>query len=97
MSQNYAVHVLKEELHGFDTYFQDAPTVGKQGDCVSSKLILLHLTNAFIDEEWKRGNIKEDNVRWIFDKLGGHFRSFLGSRAKDALWVLLLFYYLLWR
>ncbi|KAI0262018.1 hypothetical protein BGY98DRAFT_1104276 [Russula aff. rugulosa BPL654] len=37
---NSVVHVLKEEFHEFDTYFQDAPMVGEQGDRVSSKLVL---------------------------------------------------------
>ena len=93
MSQNPAVHVLKEELHKFDTYFEDAPTVDEQKDRVANKRILLHLTNAFVDKNWKRGgHLKGDNVHWVFDKLGGHFLSFLGS--EDALWVLLLFYYM---
>jgi hypothetical protein len=85
-------------LHGFDNYFKDAPRGhGKEGRAYSKRL-LWHLTGAFLDEGWKKGEvIKEVNVRWIFDQLGWYFRSVLGSRERDTLWVLLLFYYLLWR
>ncbi|KAF8507215.1 hypothetical protein F5888DRAFT_1648473 [Russula emetica] len=90
--------VLKDELHEFDNYFQDAPTGVEQRDRVSSKDLLWHLAGAFLDGAWKKENlIKEENVRWIFDKLGWHFHSILDSRARHALWVLLLFYDLLWR
>ena len=70
----------------------------EQRDRVSSKQQLWHLTGAFLNEGWKKdGVIKQDNVRWIFDQLGWYFHSILGSRVKDALWVLLLFYHLLWK
>ena len=95
MSQNPAVLVLKDELHEFDTYFQDAPTGVGQGDRASSKLLLSHLANTFLDEASKKGNIEDNDVRWFFDKLGWHIHSVLGSRERDALWVLLLFYYYL--
>jgi hypothetical protein len=69
-----------------------------QGDRVSSEHLLYHLAGAFLSEGWKEGNvIKEENVMWIFNQLGWHIHSVLGSRERHALWVLLLFYYLLWR
>lgn len=89
---------LRDELHGFDGYFQDTPMDAEQRDRVSGKRQLWHLAGAFLDDGWKAEEvIKEENVRWIFDKLGLHFHSVLGSRETHALWVLLLFYYLLWK
>jgi len=53
---------------------------------------LLHLANGSLLEGWKENDvIKEDNIRWIFDELGYHFHSALGSR-ENTMWVLLLFY-----
>ncbi|KAI0270201.1 hypothetical protein BGY98DRAFT_937576 [Russula aff. rugulosa BPL654] len=58
--------LLREELDDFDTYFQDAPTAGGQGDRVSCKLILTHLTTALINKNWNRsGSIKEENHKLI--------------------------------
>jgi len=92
------VVTLKDEFPEFDNYFEDAPTGVGQGDRVCSKRLLWHLAGAFLDEAWKEGDvIEEDNVRWIFDKLGWYFHSVLGPRERHALWVLLLFYYLLRR
>jgi hypothetical protein len=89
---------LKDIFQEFDNYFEDAPAGAGQRDRLSSELLLRHLAGAFVDKAWKEGNdIKEENVRWIFDKLGWYFHSVLGSRERHALWVLLLFYYLLWR
>jgi hypothetical protein len=70
----------------FDSYFQDAPTGVGQGDRISSKHLLWHLAGAFLSEGWKEGNIiKEENVLWIFDQLGWHIRSVLGSQERHAL------------
>jgi hypothetical protein len=44
---------LKDELHEFDNYFEDAPTNVGERDRVSSKLILWHLAGAFVDKAWK--------------------------------------------
>jgi hypothetical protein len=78
------------------TTFKTPTSVG-QSDRVSSKRQLWHLAGVFLYDGWKTDNlIEEENVRWIFDNLGLHFHSVLGSREKHALWVLLLFYYLLW-
>jgi hypothetical protein len=50
---------------------------------------------AILLQGWRKGDIKEENVRWIFGPLGRYFHSVLGSRANDSLWVLPLFY-MLW-
>ncbi|KAN0106917.1 hypothetical protein V8E52_010661 [Russula decolorans] len=76
---------LRDELHGFDNYFQATPTGAVQRDRVSSKCQLYHLVCAFLHRGWKTDNlIKEDNVRWIFDELGLHFHLVLGSRESHA-------------
>ncbi len=85
------------KLHGFDNYFQPAPIDVEPRDRVSSEFQLWHLGSAFMAAAWKEGDIKEANVRWIFDTLGWYFHSILGPRESHALWVLLLFYHLLWR
>ena len=86
MSQNPAALLLKHYFSEFDNYFQEAPTGVGQPDRVSSKCQLWHLAGAFLDEGWKEGDaIEEENVRWIFDKLGGFFHSVLGSRERHAL------------
>jgi hypothetical protein len=94
LSQNPAV--LKDVLHEFEKYFDDAPTGVEQSDRFSSNDLLWHLAGAFLHKGWKH-QFKEENVRWIFDQLGWYFDSVLGSREKHSLWVLLLFYYLLLR
>ncbi|KAH9968405.1 hypothetical protein BJV74DRAFT_273205 [Russula compacta] len=56
-----------------------------QGDRVSSEHLLYHLAGAFFSEGWKEGNvIKEENVMWIFNQLGWHIHSVLGSRERHA-------------
>ncbi|KAH9964027.1 hypothetical protein BJV74DRAFT_304161 [Russula compacta] len=56
-----------------------------QGDRVSSEHLLYHLAGAFLSEGWKEGNvIKEENVMWIFNQLGWHTHSVLGSRERHA-------------
>ena len=90
--------VLRGHIHGFDNYFQAAPLGVDQIDRVSSEHQLLHLSVPFLIDGWKDGNdIKEDNVRWVFDQLAFYFHCVLDSRESHGLWVLLLFYYLLWR
>jgi hypothetical protein len=59
-----------------------------QSDRISNKCQLWHLAGAFLRVGWKSDNpikIKEANVRWIFDELGLHFQSVLGSRERHVL------------
>ncbi|KAI0254966.1 hypothetical protein BJV78DRAFT_807834 [Lactifluus subvellereus] len=82
---NPAVLVLKNKLHEFDNYFEDAPTDVGQRDRVSSEDELLHLAYAFYNKDWEDSNvIKEENVRWDFVQLGWYFHSVLGSRERHA-------------
>jgi hypothetical protein len=89
------VLLVKDKLHEFDNYFQCAqPTGVEQSDRFSSDGELYHLAGAFLSNGWKKGYVvKEEDVRWIFNELALHFHSVFGSRARDALWVFLLFYY----
>jgi hypothetical protein len=51
--------------------------------------ILIHLSGALFNDGWKEdakvNNIKEDNVRWIFDQLGWYVRSIFNTRETHAL------------
>ncbi len=79
-------HFLKERHHEFDKYFEDAPTDVEQRDRVADDLSLWHLAGTIIDGAWKDEDvIKEENVQWIFDKLGQHFHLVLCSRESHAL------------
>jgi len=91
--QSPAVLSLKNALHNFGNYFQLSAPDGGQSGRFSNSDQSRHLASALLLKGWKEDEvIKEDNIRWIFDELGCHFHSALGSREKHAMWVLLLFY-----
>jgi len=85
LSQNPEVLVLKNKLHEFDNYFQEAPMDVVQRDRVSGSEQLCHFASALLFNGWKEDDlIKEDHVRWIFDQLGWYFHSVLGSRERHV-------------
>ncbi|KAI0249462.1 hypothetical protein BJV78DRAFT_696849 [Lactifluus subvellereus] len=82
---NPVVLVLKDELHEFDNYFEDAPTDVGQRDRISGKDELMHLASTLFHKSLKGANvIKEENVWWDFACLGWYFHSVLGSRERHA-------------
>lgn len=96
-SQLSFLSCFENDLPNFKKYFSASKEVS---DSVS-KCILHHLSGALFHDCWKDDakvdNAKEDNVWWIFDQLGGYFSSIFNTRERHALWVSLLFDYLLWR
>jgi hypothetical protein len=84
--QNPAALLLKHNFSEFHNYFQEETAGVGEPDRVSSERELWHLAGAFLDTGWKEGGaIEEENVQWIFDKLGVYFHSVLGSRESHAL------------
>jgi hypothetical protein len=69
----------------FEDYFQDAPADVEQRDRVSSEHELYHLLGALLCKGWDDGIVQEDQIRWVFDPLGWHFKSVLGLRESHGL------------
>jgi hypothetical protein len=79
------VERLRNKLPVFGDYFHSTSIDVEETGRTSDDLGLWHLASAFIDVAWKEGSIKEDNVRWIFDKLAWYFKSILGPRESHGL------------
>jgi len=86
---------FENDLPDLKKYFRASEEV-RQDDHVS-KRILAHLSGALFHDGWKEDakdeKVKEDNVRWIFDPLGGYARSIFNtgeSHAFRANWPLKL-------
>ena len=66
------VAILRNKLdNNFHKYFEDGPMGVGQGDLDSSECRLHHVAGAFLHQGWKTGDIKEENVRWIFGPCWG--------------------------
>ncbi|KAI0245112.1 hypothetical protein BJV78DRAFT_1289046 [Lactifluus subvellereus] len=61
---NSVVRVLKDELHEFDNYFEDAPTDVGQRDRISGKDELIHLTSTLFHKGWKGANVIKEESIW---------------------------------